>query len=33
MDTRPDLKEAVEAVDKAQTDHKLAMANGSTDPR
>lgn len=32
MDTRPDLKEAVEAVDKAQTDHKLAMANGSTDP-
>jgi len=32
MDTRPDLKEAVEAVDKAQTDHKLALANGSTDP-
>ncbi len=24
MDTRPDLKAAVEAVDKAQTDHKLA---------
>jgi len=32
LDTRPDLKAAVEAVDKAQTDHKLAMANGSTDP-
>ena len=32
MDTRPDLKGAVEAVDKAQTDHKLAVANGSTDP-
>jgi outer membrane protein, heavy metal efflux system len=32
MDTRPDLKAAVEAVDKAQTDHKLAVANGSTDP-
>jgi cobalt-zinc-cadmium efflux system outer membrane protein len=32
FDTRPDLKAAVEAVDKAQTDHKLAVANGSTDP-
>ena len=32
LDTRPDLKAAVEAVDKAQTDHKLAEANGSTDP-
>jgi cobalt-zinc-cadmium efflux system outer membrane protein len=32
LDTRPDLKAALEAVDKAQTDHKLAMANGSTDP-
>ena len=30
--TRPDLKAAVEAIDKAQTDHKLAIANGSTDP-
>jgi outer membrane protein, heavy metal efflux system len=30
--TRPDLRAAVEAVDKAQTDHKLAEANGSTDP-
>ena len=32
LDTRPDLKAAVEAMDKAQTDHKLAVANGSTDP-
>jgi outer membrane protein, heavy metal efflux system len=32
MDTRPDLKAALEAVDKAQTEHKLAVANGSTDP-
>jgi outer membrane protein, heavy metal efflux system len=29
---RPDLKAAVEAVDKAETDHKLAVSNGSTDP-
>jgi cobalt-zinc-cadmium efflux system outer membrane protein len=32
VDTRPDLKAAVEVVDKAQTDYKLAEANGSTDP-
>ena len=32
LDTRPDLKSAIEAVDKAQTDYKLAVANGSTDP-
>jgi len=32
VDTRPDLKAALEAVTKAQTDHKLAVANGSTDP-
>jgi cobalt-zinc-cadmium efflux system outer membrane protein len=32
LDTRPDLRAAVEAIDKAQTDHKLAIANGSTDP-
>jgi outer membrane protein, heavy metal efflux system len=32
MDTRPDLKAAVEAIDKSHTDHKLAIANGSTDP-
>jgi len=30
--TRPDLRAAIEAVDKAQTDHTLAVANGSTDP-
>src|ERR1700722_9051171 len=32
LDSRPDLKAAVESVDKARTDHKLAVANGSTDP-
>ncbi len=32
LETRPDLKSALQAVDKAQTDHKLAVANGSTDP-
>jgi outer membrane protein, heavy metal efflux system len=31
-DTRPDLKAAMQAVDKAKTDHKLAIADGSTDP-
>jgi cobalt-zinc-cadmium efflux system outer membrane protein len=30
--TRPDLRAAIETVDKAQTDHKLAEANSSTDP-
>ena len=30
--TRPDLVAALQAVDKAQTDHRLAWANGSTDP-
>jgi cobalt-zinc-cadmium efflux system outer membrane protein len=32
LDTRPDLKAGVQAVEKAKTDHKLALANGSTDP-
>jgi len=32
LDTRPDLRAAVQSVDKAETDHKLAVANGSTDP-
>ncbi len=32
LDTRPDLRAAIQAVDKAQIDHKLAVANGSTDP-
>jgi len=31
-DSRPDLRAAVQSVDKAQTDHKLAEADGSTDP-
>jgi cobalt-zinc-cadmium efflux system outer membrane protein len=29
---RPDLRAAIQAIDKAQTDHRLAVANGSTDP-
>jgi cobalt-zinc-cadmium efflux system outer membrane protein len=32
IDTRPDLKAALQSIDKARTDHKLAIANGSTDP-
>jgi outer membrane protein, heavy metal efflux system len=32
LDARPDLRLATQAVDKAQTDHRLAQANGSTDP-
>jgi cobalt-zinc-cadmium efflux system outer membrane protein len=32
LETRPDLKAAMEAINKAQTDHRLAIANGSTDP-
>jgi cobalt-zinc-cadmium efflux system outer membrane protein len=32
LETRPDLKAAAQAVEKANTDHKLAVANGSTDP-
>jgi len=32
QEARPDLKAAVQAIDKAQTDHRLAIANGSTDP-
>lgn len=32
LDNRPDLRAALQAVDKAKTDHKLAVANGSTDP-
>jgi outer membrane protein, heavy metal efflux system len=32
LDNRPDLKAAVQAVDKAKTDHQLSVANGSTDP-
>jgi cobalt-zinc-cadmium efflux system outer membrane protein len=32
LDARPDLKAGMQAVDKARTDHQLAIANGSTDP-
>ena len=32
LDNRPDLRAAVQAVDKARTDHQLAVSNGSTDP-
>ena len=32
LDSRPDLRAAMQAVDKAKTDHDLAVANGSTDP-
>lgn len=32
FDTRPDLQAAARAIEKAKTDHRLAAANGSTDP-
>lgn len=32
LETRPDLKAALQSVEKAKTDHRLARANGSTDP-
>jgi outer membrane protein, heavy metal efflux system len=32
LDTRPDLRAALQSVDKAKTDYRLAVANGSTDP-
>jgi outer membrane protein, heavy metal efflux system len=32
LDTRPDLRAALQSVDKAKTDYRLALANGSTDP-
>jgi cobalt-zinc-cadmium efflux system outer membrane protein len=32
LDARPDLRAALESVQQAQTNHKLAVANGSTDP-
>jgi outer membrane protein, heavy metal efflux system len=32
LGTRPDLKEAEQTMEKAKTDHQLAIANGSTDP-
>jgi Outer membrane protein len=32
LDARPDLKAALAAIEKARVDHRLAIANGSTDP-
>ncbi len=32
FDVRPDLRAAAQAVDKAKTDYRLALANGSVDP-
>jgi cobalt-zinc-cadmium efflux system outer membrane protein len=32
VDARPDLRAALQSIDKAKTDHRLAVANGSTDP-
>jgi len=32
LDNRPDLRAALQAVEKANTDHKLAISNGSADP-
>jgi cobalt-zinc-cadmium efflux system outer membrane protein len=32
FDVRPDLRAAVQAIDKARTDYRLAYANGSIDP-
>jgi cobalt-zinc-cadmium efflux system outer membrane protein len=32
LDERPDLRAALESIQQAQTNHKLAIANGSTDP-
>src|SRR5260370_2409002 len=32
LDPRPDMRAAMQAGDKAQTDHRLAVANSSTDP-
>jgi cobalt-zinc-cadmium efflux system outer membrane protein len=32
LDARPDLKAALQSVEKAKTDHRLAVANGSADP-
>ncbi len=32
LDARPDLRAALQSIEKAKTDHRLAIANGSTDP-
>ncbi len=32
LDARPDLRAALQSVEKAKVDHRLAVSNGSTDP-
>jgi cobalt-zinc-cadmium efflux system outer membrane protein len=32
IDNRPDLRAAIETIEQSDTNHKLAVANGSTDP-
>jgi outer membrane protein, heavy metal efflux system len=32
LDNRPDLRAALETIEQSQTNHKLAISNGSTDP-
>ena len=32
LDNRPDLRAAIQTIQQSQTNHKLAVANGSTDP-
>jgi cobalt-zinc-cadmium efflux system outer membrane protein len=32
LDNRPDLRAAIQTIEQSQTNHKLAIANGSTDP-
>jgi cobalt-zinc-cadmium efflux system outer membrane protein len=32
MDNRPDLRAAIQGIDRAKTDYTLAISNGSTDP-
>ena len=32
LDARPDLRAAIQAIQQSETNHKLAVSNGSTDP-
>src|SRR6266849_7876496 len=32
LDARPDLRAALQSIEKAKTEHRLAVSNGSTDP-
>jgi cobalt-zinc-cadmium efflux system outer membrane protein len=32
LDNRPDLRAAIQTIEQSQTNHKLAISNGSTDP-